>query len=211
MIKAIIFDLDGVIVDTDRFHYLAWKNLADSLGIYFDEKINSRCRGVSRLESLNIVLENTKIEYSLEEKNELANRKNKIYRKHLETMTSADVSDDVKKTLKELKKKGLKIAIGSSSKNARFILERVGLINSFDVIVDGTEVIHSKPHPEVFLKAAEKLILAPKHCAVVEDSVAGIQAGISAGMITYAIGDATNCLLADYNIESIKELIMLIG
>ena len=156
--KAFIFDLDGVIVFTDKFHYQAWKKMADEMGIYFDEKINNRLRGVSRADSLEIILERYEGEpLSAEKKAELMEEKNNTYRELLKTMTRDDVTDQVRNTLKKLHKAGFKLALGSSSKNAKFILEKVELLDTFDEISDGNNITHSKPHPEVFLKAAEFL------------------------------------------------------
>ena len=204
--KAVIFDLDGVIVHTDKFHYLAWKSLADELGIYFDETINNRCRGVSRMDSLEIVLEKSTVKYSPEQKLAFADKKNNLYREFLATMTDKDVTDEVRQTLDALKRGGVKIAIGSSSKNTRLILQKVGLLDVFDAISDGNNITHSKPHPEVFLKAAEMLNIAPTECAIVEDAVSGVQAGKSAGMTTIAIGDASKANVADYNIHSLLQI-----
>ena len=208
--KAVIFDLDGVIVHTDKYHYLSWKALADRLNIYFDETINNRCRGVSRMDSLEIILEKADEVYSQADKLAFAEEKNSIYRQYLMSMTEKDVSDDVRNTLLRLKENGVKIAIGSSSKNAKLILERVGLLNLFDAISDGNGITHSKPHPEVFLNAAKMLNIDPSDCAIVEDAYAGIQAGKSAEMTTIAIGDATSCKLADYNIKSLSEIINIV-
>ena len=160
--KGIIFDLDGVICSTDHYHYLAWKALADRLGAYFDETINNRLRGVSRMASLEIVLERYNGTLTEEEKLAAAEEKNNTYRELLKQMTPADLSDEVKTTLDALRAKGLLLGIGSSSKNTRFILSRIGLGDYFDKISDGTNITRSKPDPEVFLKAAEYLGLEPK-------------------------------------------------
>lgn len=208
--NAIIFDLDGVLVFTDKFHYQAWKQLADRLGVYFDEEINNRLRGVSRMASLDIVLERADREYSQAEKEAMAAEKNAAYRKLLSTMTPADVSDEVHKTLAELKRRGYKLAIGSSSKNAKFILERVQLLDMFDAISDGTNISHSKPDPEVFLKAAEFLGEAPEDCAVVEDAYAGIDAAKAGGMTAIGIGDAAGYEKADYRLDSFSQLETLV-
>lgn len=210
MIKAVIFDLDGVLVYTDKFHYYAWKALADKLGIYFDESINNRCRGVSRMESLDIVLERSSKTYTTEEKIAFATEKNEIYKSYLSTMTPADVSDDVRNTILSLKDRGIKVAIGSSSKNTRFILERVGLIDLFDAISDGNNISKSKPDPEVFIKASQFLGIEPKYCMIVEDAVSGVEAGKRAGMITTAIGDASKAHVADNEIEKISDILELI-
>lgn len=210
-LKAVIFDLDGVIVFTDKFHYQAWKKMADDMGIYFDEEINNRLRGVSRMDSLEIILERYEGEpLSQEKKEELAAQKNETYRELLKTMTPEDVTVDVRETLAEIRRRGYKIALGSSSKNAKFILERVGLTEAFDEISDGTNITRSKPDPEVFVKAAEFLDELPADCLVVEDAEAGIDAGIAGGMQTAAIGDACNCGKADYTLETFSDLLSIL-
>ena len=153
-IKAVIFDLDGVIVSTDNYHYRAWKKISDEEGIYFDRKINERLRGVSRMESLDIILEKANREYSQEEKNSFAERKNSLYRNLLEELTQNDILPGVMRVLEILKKNDIKVAIGSSSKNTEFILRKIGLHEYFDAISDGTQIKNSKPDPEVFLVAA---------------------------------------------------------
>ena len=206
--KAIIFDLDGVICFTDKYHYLAWKALADRLGIYFDEKINDRLRGVSRMASLEIILERSDVEYTSEQKEVFAAEKNDTYLELLKQMSPVDLSDEVKSTLEELRSRKYKIAIGSSSKNTKFILERIGLNGFFDAVADGTDITHSKPDPEVFLCAASKLGLAPAECAVVEDAKAGIQAAKAGGMTALALfGDAKDCGLEDYDLLSFSDLL----
>ncbi len=208
--KAFIFDLDGVIVFTDQFHYQAWKKMADDIGIYFDETINNRLRGVSRAESLEIILERYEGEpLSQEKKAELMERKNNTYRELLATMTPADVKDEVRDTLAKLRNRGYKLAIGSSSKNARFILEQVGLTDAFDAISDGTNISKSKPDPEVFLKAAQFLGVEPMECWVVEDAYAGIDAAKNAGMKAVGIGDAAGYEKADEKIDSLGELLSI--
>ena len=210
MIKAVIFDLDGVLVFTDKFHYKAWKKIADEMGIYFDEKINNRLRGVSRMASLEIILERyTGEQLSEERKLELANMKNDYYRELLSMMTYDDVDQSVRDTIAELKKRGYRLAIGSSSKNTKYILERVGLIKEFDAISDGTNITHSKPDPEVFLKAAEFIYIDPKECLVVEDAEAGIDAAIAGGMHSAAIGDAVNCQKAEFDLDDLTDLLKI--
>lgn len=204
---SFIFDLDGVLVFTDKFHYRAWKRLADELGIYFDETINNRLRGVSRMASLEIVLEKSEKQYSSEEKEQFAERKNSYYRELLQTMTPEDVADPVRKTLAELRRRGHKLAIGSSSKNTKFILERVALTDAFDAISDGTNITRSKPDPEVFQKAAEFLNDVPDNCIVVEDAYAGIDAAKAAGMRAIGIGDAASYEKADWRIQSFDEIL----
>lgn len=207
-IKAFIFDLDGVIVFTDRYHYLAWKAIADELGIYFDETINHRLRGVSRMESLEIILEKYDGPKLREEQKEaLAEKKNRIYRELLGGMSPEDVSEETRYTLRALRERKFGVALGSSSKNAKYILKKVGLSDAFDKISDGTNITKSKPDPEVFLKAAEFLGVKPEECAVVEDACSGIEAAKRAGMAAVAIGDACRCELADYRIECLKEIL----
>ena len=206
--KGIIFDLDGVICFTDKYHYLAWKALADRLGIYFDEKINDRLRGVSRMASLEIILERAETVYTQEQKKAFAAEKNETYRELLKRMSPADLSDEVRSTLYELRNRGYHLAIGSSSKNAGFILERIGLGDFFDAVADGTDISRSKPDPEVFLCAASKLGLLPADCAVVEDAKAGIQAAKVGGMTALALfGDAIDCGLEDYDLLSFSDLL----
>lgn len=206
--KAIIFDLDGVICFTDKYHYQAWKALADRLGIYFDEKINDRLRGVSRMASLDIILERSDVTYTQAKKESFATEKNETYRDLLKTMSPADLTDEVRDTLNELRNRGYKLSIGSSSKNTKFILERIGLGDFFDAIADGTDITHSKPDPEVFLCSAAKLGIAPADCAVVEDAKAGIQAAKAGGFTALALfGDAKDCGLEDYNLKSFSDLL----
>ncbi len=208
--KGFIFDLDGVIVFTDKFHYQAWKQMADELGIYFDEIINNRLRGVSRMASLEIILERWEGEpLSQERKEELCEQKNGLYRQLLASMTPADVPEDVRATLAELRARGYKLAIGSSSKNTPFILERVALTDAFDAVSDGNNITHSKPDPEVFLKAAEFLGLAPADCAVIEDARAGIDAAKAGGFTAIGIGEAAAYERADIPIQSLSELLKL--
>ena len=210
-IKAVLFDLDGVIVFTDKFHYQAWKKMADDMGIYFDEEINNRLRGVSRMDSLEIILERYEgAPLSQEKKEELAAQKNATYRELLKTMTPADVTDEVRETLAEIRRRGYGISLGSSSKNAKFILERVYLSDAFDKISDGNNITKSKPDPEVFLKAAEFLNEKPENCLVVEDAEAGIDAGIAGGMQTAAIGDAVNCGKADFTLNTFSDLLKIL-
>lgn len=209
--KGIIFDLDGVIVFTDKFHYQAWKVIADEMGIYFDEQINHRLRGVSRMDSLDIILERYEgAPLSQEEKNALAEKKNNIYRDLLQTMSPADVSDEVRSTLLELRNRGVKIALGSSSKNAKFILEKVELIQLFDEISDGTNITKSKPDPEVFSMAVQFLGLEPQECLVVEDADAGIEAAVAGGMHPVGIGEAAANEKAEYKINSFADLLVIV-
>lgn len=208
--RAVIFDLDGVICETDRYHYKSWKELADSIGVSFDEAINNKLRGISRMASLDIILGESETLYSNEEKEALAEKKNIRYRELLETMTPKDLDTEVKWVLKEVKNRGLKIAIGSSSKNAKLILERLGIDSEFDVISDGNNIVKAKPDPEIFLKAAEGLGIEPKDCLVVEDAKSGVLAAEAGGMDCAAIGDARKYGIAKYNLGSIKELLDIV-
>jgi beta-phosphoglucomutase len=209
--KSVIFDLDGVITHTDKYHYQAWKQLADKLGIFFDLTVNNRLRGVSRMESLEIILEGWKgYPFSAEEKEQMAKEKNEIYKELLQKMTPEDLDNDVKVTLEELRSHGYKLAIGSSSKNARLILSRIGLGDYFDAISDGNNISNSKPHPEVFLKAAEFVDMAPGDCVVVEDAKAGIDAAYAAGMDSAAIGDARLNSKATYRLSAFSDLKMIL-
>jgi beta-phosphoglucomutase len=208
--KAVIFDLDGVIVHTDYYHYLAWKAIADRLQLKFNENLNNKLRGVSRLESLNIILDCNKVILSETEKDKIAEEKNEIYKQYLMKLTPADIDSKVLKTLQQLKEKGIKIAIGSSSKNARLILERTGLAHIFDAISDGNNIIHSKPNPEVFIKAAEFISEIPEDCIVVEDAIAGIDAGIAGGFETAALGAATSYEKATYKLSEFSDLLHIL-
>lgn len=208
-IHAIIFDLDGVICFTDKYHYQAWKELADREGIYFDETINDRLRGVSRMQSLDIILERASREYTEEEKESMAAMKNESYVKLLENMSTKDLSDEVKNTLDELRHRGYKLAIGSSSKNTKKILKQIGLVDYFDAISDGTNITKSKPDPEVFLKAADMVEEKPQNCLVVEDAAAGIDAACAGGFLSAGIGDAAAHEGVTYPIRTFGELLSI--
>lgn len=205
--KGVIFDLDGVICFTDKYHYLAWKQMADSIDVYFDEVINNRLRGVSRMASLEIILEKSEKQYSDEEKEALAASKNDIYKELLHKMSPADLSDEVKNTLDALREKGILLAIGSSSKNAKLILSQIGLEGYFDAISDGTNITHSKPDPEVFTKAAQFLNLKPSECLVVEDAIAGIDAAVGGGFDSAGIGEAAAHSEVTYAMETFSDLL----
>ena len=208
--KGIIFDLDGVICSTDEYHYLAWKALAERLSIPFDRERNNLLRGVSRMASLEIILEKSAVRYSDAEKTAFAEEKNALYRKLLSRMSPADLSEDVRNTLNELRRTDLKLAIGSSSKNTPFILERIGLGDFFDAVADGNCITHSKPHPEVFLKAAEMIGESPSDCLVVEDAHAGIEAANAGGFDSAGIGDARNDTRAVWHLENFSDIIGII-
>ena len=205
--KAIIFDLDGVICFTDVYHYEAWKKLADELKIPFDYKVNNRLRGVSRMESLNIILEQAREEYTEEEKLALAEKKNGIYVKLLDNMSEKNLTSEVKQTLDKLRGRGYLLAIGSSSKNTKRILEKLGLDGYFDAVADGTEIKNSKPDPEVFLLAAQKLGLEPADCLVVEDAVAGVEAAVNGGFCCAGLGEAAKYGRTNYKLRTFSELL----
>lgn len=207
---AVIFDLDGVLCHTDQYHYQAWKTIADKLGVPFDQQVNHRLRGVSRMASLEIVLEGYNEPLLDEEKEELAEEKNELYCRLLRTMTPADLSDEVRDTLLELRKLGVRLAVGSSSKNAGLILERIGLAGFFDGVSDGNNITNTKPDPEVFLKAAEYVQTPPEQCWVVEDAESGVQAARRAGMRALAYGPAAERGLGDCNLSSFAEIAQLV-
>ena len=188
--KGIIFDLDGVICCTDQYHERAWREMAEESGIYFDPAVSNRLRGVSREESLEIILEHAGKVFSPEEKKKMAEKKNAIYIKLLDRMSPGDLEEDVRSTLEQLRNRGCLLAIGSSSKNTRKILDKIGLGNYFDAVCDGNEITHSKPDPEVFLKAAGKMGLAVSKCLVVVDACAGISAASAGGFDSAGLGDA---------------------
>jgi beta-phosphoglucomutase len=188
--KAVLFDLDGVIVSTDEFHYRAWKALAERGGIEFSRKDNDRLRGVNRAESLEIILEKAHRAYSAEEKAAMAEEKNGIYRELLQSLSPKDILPGIPAALDLLKGAGVKTAIASSSRNAAYILEKISLCGAFDAVVDGTRITRSKPDPEVFLLAARELGICPEDCVVVEDADAGVAAAVSAGMRAVAVGAA---------------------
>lgn len=209
--KAIIFDLDGVICFTDEYHYQAWKALADSIDVPFDRTVNNRLRGVSRMASLEIILENAPQKYTPEEKEAFATKKNDLYRELLKNMSEKNLDDRTKDVLTILRQRGYLLAIGSSSKNTPFILERIGLDHFFDVVIDGNCIQHSKPDPEVFLTAAERLHVAPIDCLVVEDAISGAEAGHAGGMKVACVGDASKKGAGDYNMHSFEDLLTVLA
>lgn len=209
MIKAIIFDLDGVLVSTDELHYRAWKALAGRLGVPFDRAKNDRCRGISRMASLDIVLEDAPTAYTQAEREAFAAEKNETYRAMLASLTPADTLEGVLPTLAELRRRGYRLALASVSQNAPLILERTGLDRYLDAVADGNCITRSKPDPEVFLKAAEKLGMACESCAAMDDALAGIEAGRAAGMLTIGFGDSAKNKAGDLNLERFDELLGL--
>ena len=204
--KGFIFDLDGVIVDTAKYHFLAWKKLANDLGIDFTEDQNEQLKGVSRVKSLEKILNWGGVSISEEEFLQLMDKKNTDYLSYIETMTEDEILVDVPKVLNLLKVENQGLALGSASKNARTILKKVELFDKFDSIVDGTNVSKAKPDPEVFIIAAENLEIAPEKCIVFEDSIAGIQAANAANMISIGIGEKDVLSEADYVFKDFSEI-----
>lgn len=206
-VKGVIFDLDGVLVSTDEYHYRAWKTIADELEIPFDRSTNNRLRGVSRMDSLEIILENYKGKpFSREEKEKLAERKNERYRRYLSEMTPDQVSPSVREMLVTLKKRGYLLAVGSSSRNTQYILQQTDLKKYFDAVSDGSNITRSKPDPEVFLKASEYLGLNAGNCLVVEDADAGIAAAKAGGMMAAGVQGAAACPGVDIRLKETWDL-----
>ena len=204
--QGIIFDLDGVICHTDRYHFLAWKQIADQLGIHFDDRINGR------MDSLEILLEEYHGEpLTAAQKAALAEKKNQLYVGLLQNMGEADLSEEVRKTMDTLRSRGRKLAIGSSSKNTKLILKRLGLTGYFDAVSDGTNITRSKPDPEVFLCAAQYLGLCPGKCLVVEDAKAGILAAKAGGFDSAGLGEAAAFAFVTYPLQSFSDLLKLDG
>ncbi|MCF6167960.1 beta-phosphoglucomutase [Lutibacter sp.] len=201
-----IFDLDGVIVDTAKYHYLAWKNLANSLGFNFTEKQNEQLKGVSRVKSLEILLKYGNVKLSEEKKQSLLLEKNKEYLEYVHKMTPKEILPGVNQLLTFLETNNIKFALGSASKNAPLILEKVGLYKRFTAIVDGNDVSKAKPNPEVFLIGAKKLGMNPENCIVVEDAIAGVQAANSANMVSIGIGDKKVLSDAAYVFRDMTEI-----
>ena len=206
MIKALIFDLDGVVVDTAKYHYLAWKQIADELGFFFSEKDNERLKGVSRMQSLEILLEVGGIKLDEKTKTELAAKKNKQYVEYILKMTPDEILPGVIPFLEIVRNKGLKTAIGSASKNAITILKKIDLLKYFDVIIDGNKVSKAKPDPEVFLNAAVEMGVNPEECIVFEDAEAGVEAAINGSMHVVGIGNAQTLRKAEIVISGFENV-----
>lgn len=204
--KACIFDLDGVIVDTARYHFLAWKRLTDQLGINFNIEDNERLKGVSRMASLEIILEIGKLKLDENKKLEYATLKNKWYVEYISKMTPAEILPGSLPFINELRNAGIRTAIGSASKNTPMILERVGIKDLFDAVSDGNIISKAKPDPEVFLKAAEMVNVRPEECVVFEDAVAGIQAALNAKMKCVGIGSPAILTKADFVVPGLYEM-----
>ncbi|WP_054954893.1 beta-phosphoglucomutase [Paenibacillus dakarensis] len=207
-LKAVIFDLDGVITDTAEHHYQAWKAIANELGIPFTREFNEKLKGVSRMDSLKLLLTQAKtpVSYSDEEMEQLADRKNKIYVDLIETITPADLLPGIKEFIAEIRSSGMKTGIASASKNAIAVLTRLGVMDQFDVIVDVVKLKNSKPDPEIFLTAAAELEVEPNNCIGVEDAASGVDAIKAANMFAVAIGNSANFPHADIVLSSTAEL-----
>lgn len=206
MLKGFIFDLDGVIVDTAKYHYLAWKEIASELNIPFGIEENEKLKGISRKASFEIILSLGNKMIDDDEIETWLDKKNGIYLSYIGKLTEAEILPGVKEFLNSAKEKGYFIILGSASKNARFILKKLNLIDCFDVIVDGTVVKKAKPDPEVFIKGAELSELEYSQCVVFEDSIAGIEAAHSAGMFSVGIGDKETLNIADTVITSFEKI-----
>lgn len=205
-IKACLFDLDGVIVDTAKYHFRAWKRLANELGIDFTERENEQLKGVSRMESLQLILSWGGLKKTEAEMLELATLKNSWYVEMINEMKADEILSGAAQFLKELRNAGVKIALGSASKNSVTILQKINLLDQFDAIIDGTKVSKSKPNPEVFLKGAEALGEDPEHCVVFEDAVAGVEAAIRAGMRVVGIGEHKTLYQADLVVSGLDQI-----
>jgi beta-phosphoglucomutase len=201
--KAVIFDLDGVITDTARYHYLAWKRLAKSQAVHFDEAFNEHLKGIDRMGSLELILASSPRSYTPDEKLALAHEKNEHYQELIATMSPADLLPGALEALDECRAAGLKIGLASVSKNAFTVLERLGITGKFDYVVDAATIARGKPDPEIFLKAAQELGVAPANCMGVEDAVAGVASIKSAGMWALGIGDPAVLRQADRVIPSL--------
>ena len=205
MIKGLIFDLDGVIVNTEKNHFLAWKQIASELGVFFSEKENELLKGISRRDSLNVILKLAKISLSETKINSLLNKKNELYRSSVSNLNKSDILDGVEDLLVKSKNQNISLAIGSSSKNALFILDKLRLTNYFNVIVDGNMVTKQKPSPEVFEKASNYMNLSPKECIVFEDSASGVKAAKEGGFKVVGVGNENIRFLADDYLNSMNE------
>lgn len=205
-IQACLFDLDGVLVDTAKYHFLAWKRLADELGFEFTEQDNERLKGVSRMASLDILLEVGNVQLDDETKITLAEKKNSWYVDYISSMDESEILPGSLSFLKELKEHGIKVALGSASKNAMMILNNANLVPYFDAIIDGTKTSNAKPDPEVFLLGAEAVQVSPQHCVVFEDAEAGIEAAVRAGMRSIGIGSPGTLTQAEDVVSSLAEM-----
>jgi beta-phosphoglucomutase len=203
--KAVIFDLDGVITDTAHYHYLAWKQLAESEDVHFDQAFNEHLKGVDRMGSLDLILAGSAKTYSQQQKLALADSKNRHYQQLIATMTAADLLPGAIEALAAVRAAGLRIGLASVSKNAFTVLERLGIQERFDYVVDAARIANSKPHPEIFLNAAQHLGVAPADCLGVEDAVAGVASIKSAGMVALGIGKPEVLTQADRVIPGLDQ------
>jgi beta-phosphoglucomutase len=214
MIRAAIFDLDGVIVDTAHYHYIAWKRLASEFNINLTIEQNELLKGVSRIRSLEIILGLGNISLSEDEKEKIANKKNAWFVEYIESIRPEEIFHGVKELIQSLRARGIKVALASSSKNAPRVIDLLGIANLFDALVDGTMILHSKPHPEIFLLAASKLGVTATQCVVFEDAEAGVEAAVAAGMKCVGVGSVAqlgkaNIVIArtgDFKIEQLNQL-----
>ena len=206
-LKGVIFDMDGVLVATEVWHYQAWKKLTDRLGIPFTQEDYDPLRGLSRSVSMDRILQANGVAASEEEKKAWAEEKNQTYLQMVDSLSEKDLSGDARYTLDRLKEAGYRLAVGSSSTHAPFVLKRLGIYDFFDAVVDGTQLTQAKPAPEVFLKAAERIGLRPGECLVVEDAHAGVEAAFRGGFRCAALGDAKNDPKAKWHMEGIRDVL----
>lgn len=204
MIKACIFDLDGVLVDTAHYHFLAWKRLAKEFDYELTEEINEELKGVSRMKSLEIVLKHANVSLENQKKELLADRKNGWFTEFVHNMNPNELYPGVRELFSRLRRDNIKIALASSSKNAQTIIEILGIQNEFEAVVDGTMIVHSKPDPEIFLLAASKLNVSPADCVVFEDAEAGVEAALAAGMKCVGIGNPMKLKEANRVVNAIQ-------
>ncbi|WP_313469241.1 beta-phosphoglucomutase [Carnobacterium sp.] len=208
MIKGFVFDLDGVLTDTAEYHYLAWQELGEKIGISFDREFNEQLKGISRMDSLDRILAygHKSNLYSEEKKLILADEKNEDYKKLITQITSADLLPGITELLMDLKKAEMKLALASASKNGPVILERLGIADVFDAVIDPATLLHGKPDPEIFIKGAEQLGLRPEECVGIEDAEAGIEAINAAGMFSVGVGNEQSMKAADLFVATTIDL-----
>jgi len=208
MIQAVIFDLDGVIVDTAHYHFIAWQRLAKELGIHFTAQENEQLKGVSRMRSLEIILELGNLRLSREEMERLATKKNQWFVGYINAMKPDEIFPGVNELIKSIRASGIKVALASSSKNADTVLNLLNIKEYFDVIVDGTMITHTKPDPEIFLLAAKKLDIPVSQCLVFEDAEAGVEAALAAGMKCVGVGSPQQLGRADFVVSKAADFVL---